>query len=126
MHWLSLLIGALVGWLMCWLIDYLICRRRRTAAEALLNARLERRNKDSASLKAELTGTKDLQVRLDGANVEMGTLRAQSGTKDLQVRLGDANVELDALRAQLAGMKDLQVRLDGAGELACRAQLSTR
>lgn len=112
MHWLSFLIGALVGWLICWLIDYLICRRRRMAAEALLNAKLEQCNTECAALRAQLTGHKDLRAQLDGANTEIGTLKAQlADMKDLQARLDAANTEIDALKAQIAGMKDVQADL---------------
>ena len=79
MHWLSFFIGALLGWLIGWLIDILICRPRRKATEAELRAKLEGANKESAALKAQLSGHKDLQVRLDGARRETDTLRIQLG-----------------------------------------------
>lgn len=115
MHWLSVLIGALVGWLICWLIDYLICRPRRMAAEALLNAKLEECNEECASLRTQLTGYKDVQVRLDSANAEIGALQAKvAQMKDLQMRLDDANSQAAGLQTQLGDMKDVQVRLDDA------------
>jgi predicted flap endonuclease-1-like 5' DNA nuclease len=118
MHWLSFLIGALVGWLVCWLIDYLICRPRRMADQALLTTRLEQGTEDSASLRAQISGCQDLQVRLDGANAEIGTLKAQvAGMKDLQARLDGASSQAAELQAQLARMKGVQADLD-----ACRAQ----
>ena len=127
MHWLSFFIGALIGWLVCWLIDYLFCRPRRIAAEQALRDQLQRCNEECTSLKAQLGSTQDLQARLSSSGAEMDTLKAQfAGTKDLQVRLDGANAELGTLKAQLAGMKDLQVRLDGANaELAAfKAKLS--
>ena len=48
MHWLRFFIGALVGWLIGWLIDWLVCRPRRRAAEAVLRAKWELANEESA------------------------------------------------------------------------------
>ena len=114
MHWLSFLIGALVGWLICWLIDYVICRPRRMSAEALLTARLEQCDEESAELRAQLGDCEDLQLRLDVANAEIGTLQARiDEMKEAQATLEGATAEIDALRARLGEMKDVRADLVG-------------
>jgi len=120
MDWLSLLIGALVGWLVCWLIDLVICRRRRVAAEKRLQADLQGCREGTAALEAQLAGSVDLQDRLDGANAEIATLQARlAGMGDLEARLDRANTDAAALQRELGAMKELQERLDGAhGEIA--------
>lgn len=127
MNWLSFLIGALVGWLIGWAIDYLICRRRRMAAEAHLQGELKRASEDSAALQAQVAGMKDTQVQLHGATRQIEALKAQlTGMQTLQTRLADADMELGSLRAQVSGAKDLQVHLDGANREieALKAQLA--
>ena len=50
MHWLSFFIGALLGWLICWLIDFLFCRRRRMAIETRLQSKLKVCTEENAAL----------------------------------------------------------------------------
>lgn len=77
MHWLSFLIGVLVGCLICWLLDYFVCRPRRKATEEALRTQLEHCKEESASLRAQLTNLQEVQARLDEANAEIATLKAQ-------------------------------------------------
>ncbi len=121
MHWLSFFIGALIGWLVCWLIDYLFCRPRRIAAEQALRDQLQRCNEECTSLKAQLGNTQDLRARLSSSGAEMDTLKAQfAGTKDLQVRLDGANAELAAFKAKLSEAKEVQPT--EAGDLQVQLQ----
>lgn len=77
MHWVSFLTGALVGCLICWLLDYFVCRPRRKATEEALRTQLEHCREESASLRAQLTSLQEVQARLDDAHAEIVTLKAQ-------------------------------------------------
>jgi len=115
MHWLSFFIGALLGWLLCWLIDFLFCRRRRLATEARLQSKLKVCNDKVAALQAQLAGYQAGPTRLAEADAELTALRAQvAAMQDLQARYDAANVEIGALQAEVAKIPDLQARCNAA------------
>jgi predicted flap endonuclease-1-like 5' DNA nuclease len=117
-NWLAFIIGVLVGLIIAWLIYLLFIRPRRAAEEADLRLKLDGANKESAALKAQLSGCKDLQVRLDNANGQVGALQEEVAKgADLQARLDSAGQEVNSLKAQLASLKDVQASLD-----ACQAE----
>jgi predicted flap endonuclease-1-like 5' DNA nuclease len=106
MNWLSFFIGVVVGLIIAWLVYLLFIGRRRAAAEADLRLKLENANKETASLKAQISGQKEVQARLDGANRELDTLKGQlAGMKDLQVSLDACRTDTEAHKLEIERLK---------------------
>ena len=90
MHWLSFLIGVLIGWGVEWLIDYLYWRRRRGDEDDSEVDLRERLDKALGALQ---------QMRIDLYDAQVS---AKAEVAQLNQQLADAQGELAALRARLA------------------------
>jgi predicted flap endonuclease-1-like 5' DNA nuclease len=138
MNWLSFFIGALAGWLVEWLMDYLLFRPRRMAADEDLRLRLATVQKESASLRAQLqkadrpanqaptqvSRQMEIEAGLASSRAEVESLRSKlAGTQEMQASLASAKADADALKAQLAAASDLQGRLDSSEAAAHRYKL---
>ncbi len=91
MHWLSFLIGVLIGWGVEWLIDYFYWRRQRVhddGSEAELSERLER----------ALSALQQMRIDLYDARAS-----AQVEIAQLNQQLADAQAEIALLSARPGG-----------------------
>lgn len=136
-HWLSFLVGALVGWALEWVLDVLIWRRRYTRTvevEAQTRTELVDAQGELETLRVQAAGYQELETQLAACRNDL-----QARNQDVE-RLNGALVaaksDVEGLQAELANTKatcqdqvrELQAALSAARDenATLRAQYARR
>ena len=128
-HWLSLLIGALIGWALEWILDIFYWRRRYTRSvevEAETRTQLVDSQAELETLRAQVAEYQEVETQLVACRNEL-----EARIQDVERLDGDlvaAKADVDALQTELANTKatcQAQVKELNAALSAARDEIST-